>query len=62
MFGIGSSELILILLIVLLLFGPSRLPELAKGIGKMIHELRRGAAGIQDEVQREPKAADDRKS
>lgn len=53
MFGLGSTELIVILLIVLLLFGPNRLPELAKGLGKMIHELRHASTQVRDEIHRE---------
>ncbi len=39
-FDIGPGELILLLVIVLLIFGPSRLPELARSLGKGIREFR----------------------
>jgi len=39
---LGAPELILILLIVLLLFGSKKLPELSKGIGDSLRELRKG--------------------
>ncbi|MCL5407347.1 MAG: twin-arginine translocase TatA/TatE family subunit [Patescibacteria group bacterium] len=42
MFGLGTEELILILIIVLVLFGATKLPQLAKGIGQSIRELRKG--------------------
>lgn len=42
MFGIRSEELILILIIILVLFGGKKLPELSKNIGEAIKELRRG--------------------
>ncbi len=42
MFGIGSEELILILVIVLVLFGGKKLPELSRSIGQSIRELRKG--------------------
>jgi len=42
MFGIGAPELILVLVIILLLFGGKKLPELTKSIGESIKELRKG--------------------
>ncbi len=51
MFGsIGPSELILIMLIILLLFGSKRLPELAKGIGKGIHQFRKAMEDVKQEI------------
>jgi TatA/E family protein of Tat protein translocase len=41
MFGFGFGELLLIFLIVLLVFGPKRLPELAQALGRTLGELRR---------------------
>lgn len=42
MFGLGTEELVLILVIVLVLFGATKLPQLAKGIGQSLKELRKG--------------------
>lgn len=42
MFDIGWPELTLILVVALLLFGPSRLPELARSIGKSIKSFKEG--------------------
>lgn len=45
MFGLGVSELFLILLIVIVLFGASRIPTLGKGLGEGISNFRRGLKG-----------------
>lgn len=50
MFGIGPSELIVILVIALLVLGPKRLPELAAGLGKGLAEFRRATADINAEL------------
>ena len=42
MFGLGYQELMIILVIVLLLFGAQKLPELARGLGKSMSEFKRG--------------------
>lgn len=40
--NLGSSELIIVLLVVVLLFGGQKIPELMRGVGKGIGELRKG--------------------
>lgn len=50
MFGIGPTELIIILVIALLVLGPKRLPELASGLGKGLAEFRRATADINAEL------------
>jgi len=52
MSGIGAQELILILAIVLVLFGGKKLPELSKGVGQAIKEIRKG---FNDEIKETPK-------
>ena len=42
MFGLGYQELLIILVIVLVLFGANRLPELAKSLGKSVKEFKKG--------------------
>ena len=47
--NIGMTELIIILVILLLLFGSTRLPQLAKGMGKSIREFKKGVAEGEDD-------------
>jgi sec-independent protein translocase protein TatA len=54
MFGLGAQELILILIIVLVLFGASRLPEIGKGIGQAIRNFKK-ATSEPDEIDVTPK-------
>ncbi len=42
MFGLGAQELMLILLIALVLFGGSKIPELGRSLGQAIREFKRG--------------------
>jgi sec-independent protein translocase protein TatB len=53
MFGIGISELILILAIALIFLGPKRLPELARSLGKGLNEFRRAASDIKSSLDME---------
>ena len=46
MFGLGWSEIILILLVVLLLFGAKRIPELARAIGRASYEFKKAKENI----------------
>lgn len=48
----GSSELILIFVAVLLLFGAKRLPSIARNMGKALEEFRRAARDVTDEIMR----------
>jgi len=57
-FGLGASELLIILGIVVLLFGARRLPELGAGVGKAIKNFKAGVSG-QDEIDVTPKKPDD---
>ncbi|MEI6421810.1 MAG: twin-arginine translocase TatA/TatE family subunit [Lentisphaerota bacterium] len=53
---IGYQELIIIFLIVLLLFGGSKIPELARGLGKGIREFKRAKDDIRDAIEKEEPA------
>ena len=51
MFGIGTPELLVILVVALIVLGPKRLPEVARALGKGLAELRRATSGLTDELQ-----------
>ncbi len=46
--NVGPTQLILILVIILLLFGAKRLPELAKGLGKSLNEFKKATREVED--------------
>ena len=48
---IGGQELILILIIVLILFGGAKIPQLMKGLGKGVNEYKKAVNGIDEEVK-----------
>jgi sec-independent protein translocase protein TatA len=47
MFGLGYQELLIILVIVLILFGANRLPELARSLGSSVKEFKKGVNEVQ---------------
>ncbi|MEQ8176420.1 MAG: twin-arginine translocase TatA/TatE family subunit [Syntrophomonadaceae bacterium] len=49
--SIGTWELILILVVALFVFGPNKLPEVAKGLGKAVNEFKNASMGIQKQFQ-----------
>ena len=59
MFGLGTQEILVIALIILLLFGGKKIPELMKGLGKGVKSFKEGLNSIEDE--KEEKKEDDKK-
>ena len=59
MFNIGAGEMVFILIAALLVLGPTRLPELARGIGKFLREFRRQTDEVRNVVVREFYAMDE---
>ncbi len=57
--GIGAQELILIFLVILLLFGARRIPEIAQGLGKGMREFRKAMKETQNELAK-PESAENR--
>jgi len=55
MFNIGGPELILILVIALVVFGPTKLPEMGKALGAGVKEFRRAAADLQKSLETDDK-------
>lgn len=51
LFSLGMPEIILIALIVLLLFGGSKIPELMRGLGKGVSEFKKGVKDIENEIK-----------
>ena len=56
MMGIGGMEIFLLLVAALVIFGPQKLPEMGRSLGKAIREFRSVGSEIQDEIT---KAADE---
>lgn len=53
MFGLGGAELGVLLLVILLIFGPSQIPKMARGLGQALREFRKAQREIGDELNRE---------
>ena len=52
--SLGSQEIIIIALVILLLFGGKKIPELMRGLGKGVSQFKKGMKDIEDEINAEP--------
>jgi sec-independent protein translocase protein TatA len=57
-FGMGLPELLVILAVILLIFGPKNLPKLGSALGKTVKNLRDGMGGDKEEAETEELVAD----
>jgi len=61
MFGLGTPEIILIIIVILVLFGSKKIPEFMQGIGKGIREFKKAASDVEKEVTNPPKKEEEKK-
>ena len=57
-FDFGTGEIFLIILMVFLVFGPSKIPEIARSLGKTINEVKRASSDIKNELDKEIRKID----
>lgn len=62
MFNIGMPELLIILAIALIVFGPNKLPELAKAVGRAMREFKKATEEVKESFEAETKDLEDLKS
>jgi sec-independent protein translocase protein TatA len=51
LFGIGFGELLFLAILILIIFGPKRIPEIAQSVGRFLRDLRQATAGFDREVR-----------
>jgi sec-independent protein translocase protein TatA len=59
MFNAGPTEIIVVAIVILVLFGAKRIPELAKGLGQGIKEFRQASKDIKKEIEESSKNIED---
>ena len=53
MFGLGHWELLIILLLVMIIFGAGKLPQIGAGLGQSIRNFKKGVSGVETEIEKE---------
>lgn len=56
--NLGTGEIVIIAIVILLLFGGKKIPELMKGIGKGVKNFKDGVKGIEDDIRLEDDTTD----
>ena len=57
-FGMGTGEILLILIVALIIFGPGRLPEIARQVGKTVSSLKQQSSEITSQIKKELEEAE----
>ena len=53
MFGLGHWELLIILVVVMIIFGAGKLPQIGAGLGQSIRNFKKGVAGVETDIKNE---------
>ena len=62
MFGLGTPEIILIAIVILVLFGAKKIPELMQGLGKGVREFKKASSDVQNDIKGDDKDENKKKS
>jgi sec-independent protein translocase protein TatA len=60
--NLGAPEIILVMIVIFFFFGANKIPELMKGLGTGLREFKKAAREIQDDIGKDVKQIDTRKS
>jgi len=61
LFSLGMPEILLIALVVLLVFGGKKIPELMRGLGKGVNEFKKGMKDVETELKKEDETKEENK-